>query len=97
MVHKQAASDLSEELLERLEQQRTTTAVRTESSEVVNRQNVRRTDLTQTERQIVHTTSEEITDLVNRTLARQMRTISDQVYRQMEKKLQNERARRGRF
>lgn len=97
MVHKQAAPDLSEELLERLEQQRTTTTVRTESSQAVNRQDVRRMDLTQTERQIVHTTSEEITDLVNRTLARQMRTISDQVYRQMEKKLQNERARRGRF
>ena len=40
---------------------------------------------------------EDITELVNRTLARQMRTISDQVYRQMEKRLQAERSRRGRL
>jgi hypothetical protein len=46
---------------------------------------------------MVAQTTEDITELVNRTLARQMRTISDQVYRQMEKKLQVERSRRGRL
>ena len=42
-------------------------------------------------------TVEDSTALVNRTLAGQMKTISDQVYRQMEKRLQLERSRRGRM
>ena len=49
------------------------------------------------EHKVVTQTTEDITELVNRTLSRQMKTISDQVYRQMEKRLQSERNRRGRF
>jgi len=97
IVHKQAAPDVTEELLEQLEQQRTQRTVKTESSEEITRQNIRQTDVTQVERQVVTQTTEDITELVNRTLARQMRTISDQVYRQMEKRLQTERNRRGRL
>ena len=97
IVHKQVPPDVTEELLEQLEQQRTQRTVRTESSEEITRQNIRQTDVTQVERQVVTQTTEDITELVNRTLARQMRTISDQVYRQMEKRLQTERSRRGRL
>ena len=41
--------------------------------------------------------AEDIQALVNRTLSKQMNRITDQVYQQMEKRLQKERFRRGRF
>ena len=46
---------------------------------------------------VVTQTTEDITALVNRTMARQMNAITDKVYRQMERKLQMERSRRGRL
>lgn len=96
IVHKQAAPDISEELIEEL-QQRTRQTIKTESSEEITRHSAHQTELTQTEHQVVRQTTEDVTELVNRTLARQMRTISDQVYKQMERRLQTERSRRGRF
>jgi hypothetical protein len=96
-VHKQAQPDVTEELLEQLEQQRTRSTIRTDTQEEVTHRQTRQTDVSQVEKTMVAQTTEDITELVNRTLARQMRTISDQVYRQMEKKLQVERSRRGRL
>jgi hypothetical protein len=96
-VHKQAQTDMTEELLEQLEQQRTRSTVRTDTREEVTHRQTRQMDVNQVEQTMVAQTTEDITELVNRTLARQMRTISDQVYRQMEKKLQVERSRRGRL
>lgn len=95
-VHKQAATEVTEELLEQLEQ-RNRSAVKTVTEEDVTRQHTHQVDVKQIEHQVVTQTTEDITELVNRTLARQMRTISDQVYRQMEKRLQSERSRRGRY
>ena len=97
IVHKQAAPDVTEELLEHLEEQRTRSTVHTDSHEEVTRRQSHQVDVNQMERKVVAQTTEDITELVNRTLARQMRTISDQVYRQMEKRLQAERSRRGRL
>lgn len=97
IVHKQAAPDVTEELLEQLEEQRTRSTVRTDTHEEVTRRQSHQVDVNQMERKVVAQTTEDITELVNRTLARQMRTISDQVYRQMEKRLQSERSRRGRL
>jgi len=97
IVHKQAPPDISEELLERIEENRLQQTVRNETSETVNTETAHHIDVKQVEKQIVTRTNEDITELVNRTLAKQMRTISDQVYRQMEKRLQTERSRRGRF
>lgn len=96
-VHKQVASDVTQELLEQLEQQRTRSTVETVQDEVVTRQQVHQVDVKQIEQKVITQTTEDITELVNRTLSRQMRTISDQVYRQMEKRLQTERNRRGRW
>ncbi len=48
-------------------------------------------------RQITQQTNEDLSELVSRTMARQMNLISEQVYQQMERKLQSERMRRGRF
>ena len=97
IVHKQAAPDVTEELLEQLEEQRTRSTVHTDTHEEVTHRQSHQVDVNQMERKVVAQTTEDITELVNRTLARQMRTISDQVYRQMEKRLQAERSRRGRL
>lgn len=96
-VHKQAQPDVTEELLEQLQQQRSQRTVLTDSREQVTRTEQHQVDVNQIERKVVTQTTEDITELVNRTLAQQMRSISDQVYRQMEKRLQLERSRRGRF
>lgn len=97
IVHKQAAPDVTEELLEQLTEQRRSEVLRTESHDQVTRQTTHQVDVNQIQQKVVTQTTEDITELVNRTLARQMRTISDQVYRQMEKRLQTERSRRGRL
>lgn len=97
IVHKQTPPDVTEELLEQLEEQRSRSTVHTDTHEEVTRRQSHQVDVNQMERKVVAQTTEDITELVNRTLARQMRTISDQVYRQMEKRLQAERSRRGRL
>ena len=97
IVHKAVAPDVTEELLEQLEQTRTQSTTTTVSKDEVTHSQTHQVDIKQIEQKVVTQTTEDITELVNRTLARQMRTISDQVYRQMEKRLQSERNRRGRF
>ena len=97
IVHKAVAPDVTEELLEQLQQQRTQSTVQSVTNEEITRSQSHQVDVKQIEHKVVTQTTEDITELVNRTLARQMRTISDQVYRQMEKRLQSERSRRGRF
>ena len=97
IIHKQVTNDVNEELLEQLEQKKSQTVVQNETTEEIHRQTSHQADLLQQERQVVVQTQEDITKLVNQTLSRQMRTISDQVYRQMEKRLQSERTRRGRL
>ncbi len=97
IIHKREQSTFSEELLERLEQQRTAQTVSTTVSENVNKQEIHQIAQNQVNSQVITQTTEDITQLVNRTLAKQMNTISDRVYQQMEKRLQTERSRRGRF
>lgn len=97
IVHKEMPADVTEELLERIEAQRTQSTVKTVAEQDVTHHHTENIDITHAERKVVAQTTEDITELVNRTLARQMRTISDQVYRQMEKRLQSERSRRGRL
>lgn len=96
IIHKTAPEELAEE--DRTEQRRTHTTVQTDSRrEEVRRHEERQVDVKRQERTLVSETAEDITALVNRTLAGQMKSISDQVYRQMEKRLQMERSRRGRL
>ena len=96
-IHKREEPQVTEELLEQLQAQRTQHTVKTESRDEITRQNIHRTDVIQQENQVVRQTTEGISELLNRTLARQMKTISEQVYRQMERRLQTERSRRGRL
>lgn len=96
-VHKQAQTQIDEELLEQLQTNTSRTVKTTDTSEVVTRQQSHQTEHLVQEQQLVTETTQDITALINRTLAKQMRTISDQVYHQMEKRLQTERSRRGRL
>ena len=96
-VHRQQEDQFTEELLERLEQRQTSTVKQEVTTQTLTRQTqeqIQNLDTTQT---LVTQTSEDITALINRTLAKQMNLISDKVYHQMEKRLQTERYRRGRF
>lgn len=97
IVHKQAPPDVTQELIEQLQTQRTQTELHAQTHEEIHRRQDRQVEINETERKVVAQSTEDLTELINRTLARQMRTLSDQVYRQMEKRLQAERSRRGRL
>lgn len=97
MIHKQEENILSEELLERLQTQQVKSETKQVIEQQVSHETVRQTDVHTLSKQVVTQATEDITALVNRTMTRQLGTITDKVYQQMEKKLQTERNRRGRF
>ena len=98
-IHKQEAQTFTEEFLEQLQLQRQEQkTVQTDSTvSTVERRNVQQNDITAVNHRTVVQTTEDITALVNRTLSKQMNIISQKVYQQMEKRLQAERFRRGKF
>lgn len=95
LVHRTPEQMFSEEFLEQLEQRRTNEIRQTEETHTVTQETVNQTQINNIRQQVVERTAEDIAELVNRTLARQMGTISEKVYGQMERRLQSERARRG--
>lgn len=97
LVHKVEQTGFSSEILEQLEQQRTRQNVTQTVSEDITHREIHEITQNDINSQVVTQSTEDITQLVNRTLAKQMNAISDKVYHQMEKKLQTERSRRGRF
>ena len=97
LVHRREQEFLSDELLERLENHSTKTSEQTDVFETQTDRRIEEFNRTGTTTHLTTQTAEDVTELVNRTLARQMNEISDKVYRQMEKRLQTERSRRGRF
>ncbi len=99
LLHKTEQSFVTEELLEQLDQhhevvQRAEQTHQTKQAE--RRERVAMQDMEQSVHRTVERTSEDVAELINRTLAKQLGTISDKVYSQMEKRLRLERARRGR-
>ena len=96
-VHRQQEDQFTDELLERLEQRQTSVVKQEVSTQTVTRQIQEQIQNVDANQSLVTQTSEDITALINRTLAKQMNLISDKVYHQMEKRLQTERYRRGRF
>jgi len=99
LLHKTEQPFVTEELLEQLEQhhevvQNAEQTHQTEQTE--RRERIAMQDMEQTVQRTVERTSEDVTALINSTLAKQLGTISDKVYSQMEKRLRLERARRGR-
>ena len=95
MVHRAPEPSVSEELLELLEQRRLNETHEVTETHTVTKEQVNQTEVNNVRQQMVEKSTEDITEMINRTLARQIGTISDRVYGQMERRLRSERARRG--
>ena len=97
IVLRREDNSVFEELIARLEERRTMGDVTQVSREDVRHTAEHQVEIRDQTSKVVTQTTEDITALVNRTMARQMNAITDKVYRQMERKLQMERSRRGRL
>lgn len=96
-VHKRTESLISNELIEGLERQQAEQHKKIESNETITNESVKKTEVNNITNEVINKNMQDITEVINRTLARQIGDISDKVFSQMERKLQMERARRGRF
>jgi hypothetical protein len=96
-VFRQTETGLSEELLERLESRRTQEVRTVENHEAVTTETVTQTEVNNLRQEVLRSSTEDITELINRAMARQIGSLTDRVYSQMERRLESERARRGRF
>ena len=90
-----AAMSGDPQLLELLEQRRLNETHEVTETHTVTKEQVNQTEVNNVRQQVVEKSTEDITEMINRTLARQISTISDRVYGQMERRLRSERARRG--
>ena len=81
--------------MELLSQRQTKEVVRETEQKTVTREQVSETEINNVQKQVVQRTTEDIAEMINRTLAQQIGSISERVYGQMERRLQSERARRG--
>jgi hypothetical protein len=99
IVHRQTAAppDLEEILQRREKRVVEERARREETTETTARTSETWTQNNRTAQDIAAKSADDITDMINTTLMRQIGTIADRVYGQLEKKLQNEKARRGRI
>lgn len=96
MVHKVTEQSVSEEALEELASRREILK-RREAAELLERtESIRRSQPSADHMKIPGQTSEEIQELIETGIKKQISTISDKVYGKLEKRLQNERIRRGR-
>lgn len=96
-IHKRTESLISNELIEGLERQQAEQHKKIESNETITSESVKKTEVNNITNEIINKNVQDITEVINRTLARQIGDISDKVFSQMERRLQMERARRGRF
>ena len=95
IVHRKTGSGDDEELRELLEHRKRAEHAEVNPPPPLKRETEVIEDAGRIGRQTAEKAAEDITEIVNRTLARQLGTISEKVYSRMEKKLQSERARRG--
>ena len=96
MVHRSTESQISEELLQYLTQQnqigkKTTEITREETQD----HQVIKTAVHQQTHQILEKETEDLTELIQQGVRRQIGALSDQIYNKLEKRLQNEKKRRG--
>ncbi|MDE6640496.1 MAG: hypothetical protein K2K63_08230 [Acetatifactor sp.] len=96
LVHKSVENQVDEELLQQLiEQNRALSSkVRVTENEKVETQVNHTTIHQQTQNSLIKE-AEDLTELIQRGVQRQISSISDQVYSKLEKRLQNEKQRRG--
>ncbi|MDR2132018.1 MAG: hypothetical protein LBP30_01590 [Clostridiales Family XIII bacterium] len=98
IIHKRTpeAPDMEEFLRERQERRAITErTARDEIRETTVRTNEIVTHGEQMAQNLVAGRADDITEMINKTLMRQLGTITDRVYGQLEKKLKNEKSRRG--
>ena len=95
-VFKRQDHSTMEELLEVLEERKIESVQQKTTTETHHEQTNQQVHRYTSKQSVVSETTEDITAIVNRTVAKQMGIITDKVYQQMERKLQNERSRRGR-
>jgi hypothetical protein len=96
IVHKSAEQNaLPDEIIERLTQSRAENVHETVNVETTVNKTITENEINNLIKEHTAKSREDITALVNNTIARQMSTISDRVYNSMERRLSLERARRG--
>ncbi len=99
LVHRTAENQISQELIEQLAQQQSTVHRENRVTERREEHNeTERLDTVQTQmaaRQQLFQETENLTEMIEKGVRRQMNSISEQVYSKLEKRLQNEKKRRG--
>lgn len=96
MVHKQIQQSIEEEVLEQLLEENRSLIQKQTRNEIVNKEQVQVTRIeNREEKQMIQKNMQDITEMINQGVKRQIGTISDQVYHRLEKKLSNEKKRRG--
>lgn len=97
LVHRSQTEQLSEEQLEQMEQLTRQRAVTEQQTTVTSEsKDVHTVQVNEITHQVVTQATQDINELVQRTIAKQMNTISGKVYQQLERRLELERHRRGR-
>jgi hypothetical protein len=95
-IHKLPEAQVTpEELIEQLQHSKTETRQETINTRVSINQSLTETEINSLIKEQTTKSTEDITALVNNTIAKQLGTISDRVYNNMERRLSLERARRG--
>ena len=96
MVHKQMNQSIEEEVLQQLLEQNRSLVQKQIQNEVVHKEQVTvRKIENKEEKHIVQNHMKDITEMIDQGVKRQIGTISDQVYQRLERKLSNEKKRRG--
>ena len=96
LIHKSLEHQMDQELLEQLlEQTRQTKEKTMVTTQETREQELVKKTVHQQTRQEISRESEDLTELIQRGLQRQIGVLSDQIYTKLEKRLQNEKKRRG--
>ncbi len=96
LIHRSSEHRLDEELLERmLEQNRTVKEKTAVTVQETREQELVKKTVHQQTRQVVSRENEDLTELIQRGVQRQIGVLSEQIYARLEKRLQNEKKRRG--
>lgn len=96
LVHKASEHQINQEMLESLMEQNRITRGKTQvTHEETRDHNIVSRTMHQETRQVVKKETEDLTELVEKGIRQQMGALSEQIYSRLEKRLQNEKKRRG--
>lgn len=96
LVHKASEHQINQELLESLMEENRITQGKTQvTHEETRDHNIINRTVHQETRQIVRNETEDLTELVEKGIRQQMGVLSEQIYSRLEKRLRNEKKRRG--